>query len=99
MAKDTLHPSAENHRCDKGYPRGTNVAKPAGVRMVRRGEQGAFVEPLACRKWPGIGPVAEQRLQDSDIHTLGQLLEVIRKVPLGRTRCLCASCRFRAGGQ
>jgi len=52
----------------------SNVAKPAGVRMVRAGEERAFVEPLACRKWPGIGPVAEVRLADQGIHTLGDLL-------------------------
>ncbi len=52
----------------------SNVAKPAGVRMVRAGEERAFVEPLPCRRWPGIGPVADKRLTNSGIHTLGDLL-------------------------
>jgi DNA polymerase-4 len=50
-------------------------AKPAGVLMVRRGEERAFVAPLPVRRWPGIGPVAEQRLHTEGITTLGQLLE------------------------
>lgn len=54
----------------------SNLAKPAGVRMVRVGEESAFVEPLPCRKWPGIGPVADQRLRQAGIHTLGELLAV-----------------------
>ena len=54
----------------------SNVAKPAGVRMVRAGEERAFVEPLPCRRWPGIGPVADERLRGAGIHTLGQLLAV-----------------------
>jgi DNA polymerase IV len=52
----------------------SNVAKPAGVRMVRVGQEHAFIESLPCRRWPGIGPVAEARLQEAGIHTLGQLL-------------------------
>lgn len=52
----------------------SNVAKPAGVRMVRAGDERAFVEPLACRKWPGIGPVAEERLRQAGVLTLGHLL-------------------------
>ena len=54
----------------------SNVAKPAGVRMVRAGEERIFVEPLPCRKWPGIGPVADERLRSSGINTLGELLAV-----------------------
>ena len=54
----------------------SNAAKPAGVRMVRVGEERAFVQPLPCRKWPGIGPVAEERLRATGIHTLGDLMAV-----------------------
>lgn len=54
----------------------SNVAKPAGVRMVCAGEERAFVEPLPCRAWPGIGPVAEERLRKAGILTLGELLAV-----------------------
>ena len=52
----------------------SNVAKPAGVRMIRAGQERAFVEPLACRTWPGIGPVAEARLLAAGLQTLGDLL-------------------------
>jgi len=68
----------------------SNVAKPAGVRMVRFGEERAFVEPLTCRKWPGIGPVADERLREAGIHTLGQLLAVSER---SREHSLAASVR------
>lgn len=62
-------------------------AKPAGVFMVRVGEEYDFVAPLPVRRWPGIGPVAERRLQARGIQTLGQLItsdaspaEAVRKV-------------------
>jgi nucleotidyltransferase/DNA polymerase involved in DNA repair len=49
-------------------------AKPAGVLMVRAGEEYEFVAGLPVRRWPGIGPVAAQRLLSQGIETLGQLL-------------------------
>jgi DNA polymerase-4 len=51
-------------------------AKPAGVVMVRAGDEEAFVAPLSVRKYPGIGPVAEARLASAGIRTLGQLLRI-----------------------
>lgn len=51
-------------------------AKPAGVWMVRAGEERAFAGPLPVRKFPGIGPVAEERLAARKIGTLGELLAV-----------------------
>ncbi|MFC1525548.1 DNA polymerase IV [Candidatus Latescibacterota bacterium] len=54
----------------------SNVAKPAGVWMVRAGQERDFVKPLPCRMWPGIGPVADERLRRAGIHTLGELLAV-----------------------
>ncbi len=73
----------------------SNAAKPAGVRMVRAGEERAFVEPLPCRKWPGIGPVADERLRESGIHTLGELLAVPEN---SRERSLAASvCQVVSG--
>lgn len=53
----------------------SGVAKPAGVRMVRVGEEAAFLAPLPIRKFPGIGPVTETRLRTQGIETLGQLVE------------------------
>lgn len=52
----------------------SGLAKPAGVRVVASGAEADFVRELPARKWPGIGPRAEQNLRDAGIHTLGQLL-------------------------
>ncbi len=54
----------------------SGLAKPAGVLMVRAGKEQAFLAPLSVRKWPGIGPKAEARLNEAGIHTLGQLLSL-----------------------
>ncbi|MBI2895307.1 MAG: DNA polymerase IV [Deltaproteobacteria bacterium] len=53
----------------------SGVAKPAGVRMVRVGEEAAFLAPLPIRKFPGIGPVTEKRLRAQGVETLGQLVD------------------------
>lgn len=51
-------------------------AKPAGVWFVPEGGEQAFVRPLPVRKYPGIGPVAEDKLASAGIETLGQLLDL-----------------------
>ncbi|MDP2314373.1 MAG: DNA polymerase IV [Pseudomonadota bacterium] len=77
-------------------------AKPAGVLLVRAGEERAFAGPLPVRRYPGIGPVAEARLAGMGITTLGQLLEVPDED--ARVGALAASLRvglgagLRAGG-
>jgi len=53
----------------------TGKAKPAGVWLVRPGQEEAFVRPLPVRKLPGLGPVAEAALAEAGIVTLGQLLD------------------------
>ena len=53
----------------------SGFAKPAGVYMVRCGGELAFVRDLPVRKFPGIGPVAEEALHTASIYTLGQLLD------------------------
>jgi DNA polymerase-4 len=62
----------------------SNAAKPAGIRLVRAGEEAAFLAPLGVRKLPGIGPVAEQKLHRLGLITLGDVartpLDVIRPV-------------------
>ena len=40
----------------------SGIAKPRGVRLVPAGSELAFLGPLPVRKFPGIGPVAEQKL-------------------------------------
>ncbi|MFZ5476261.1 MAG: DNA polymerase IV [Myxococcota bacterium] len=54
---------------------GSGRAKPAGVRMIRAGEERAFVDPLPVRRFPGIGEVAEAKLHEGGVFTLGQLLD------------------------
>ncbi len=49
------------------------LAKPHGVMLVRAGAEEAALSPLPVRKLPGIGPVAERRLHDAGIQTLGAL--------------------------
>lgn len=50
------------------------LAKPAGVLLVASGTEEATLAPLGVRKLPGIGPVAESKLQQHGIHTLGQVV-------------------------
>ncbi len=62
----------------------SGVAKPAGIRLVPRGAEAEFLGPLAVRKLPGIGPVAESKLHALGITTLGDVasapLETLRGV-------------------
>mgnify|MGYP002634172659 CR=1 FL=1 len=51
-------------------------AKPAGVWMVRHGQERGFIEGLPVRKLPGIGPKTEERLLEQGILTLDQLIEL-----------------------
>jgi DNA polymerase IV len=51
----------------------SGIAKPAGVRLVRAGEEAAFLAPLPVRKLPGIGPVSEEKLSAIGVRTLGEL--------------------------
>lgn len=59
-------------------------AKPAGVLLVRAGEEAAFLAPLPLRKLPGIGPVAEGKLRRLGLETLGDVastpIESLRRV-------------------
>lgn len=52
----------------------SGAAKPAGVLLVPSGAEQAFVQELPIRRWPGIGPVAEQRWHARGVETIGQLL-------------------------
>jgi DNA polymerase-4 len=60
----------------------SGVAKPRGVRMVAAGRESAFLGPLPIRKFPGIGPVAEQKLRTLGIATLAELVAT----PLAKLR-------------
>ena len=51
----------------------SGLAKPAGVVMVPAGREAETLAPLPVRKLPGVGPVAEAKLAEAGIETLGQL--------------------------
>lgn len=48
----------------------SGLAKPRGVLLVRAGTEADFLGPLPVRKFPGIGPVAEQKLLALGLTTL-----------------------------
>ncbi len=52
----------------------SGLAKPAGVLFVPEGNEAQLLSPLPVRKYPGIGPAAEERLAAAGIVTLGQIL-------------------------
>jgi DNA polymerase IV len=51
----------------------SGLAKPDGIRVVRRAEEHALLDGLAVRRLWGIGPVAEEKLHRLGIETIGQL--------------------------
>ncbi len=51
----------------------SGLAKPRGVLMVPAGGERAFLGPLPVRKFPGIGPVAEQKLLALGLTTLADV--------------------------
>ena len=60
------------------------LAKPRGVMLVPAGVERAILSPLPVRSFPGIGPVAEAKLQAAGHHTLGSVadapLEELKKI-------------------
>ncbi len=59
-------------------------AKPEGTLLVPYGGERAFLAPLPVRKFPGIGPVAEEKLHAQGIRTLGQLIAAVERFGLRR---------------
>jgi DNA polymerase-4 len=51
----------------------SGLAKPDGVRVVRRAEERSLLGGLPVRRLWGIGPVAEEKLNRLGIETIGQL--------------------------
>ena len=47
--------------------------KPAGLTVVRPGQEAAFLAPLPARALWGIGPVTAARLAGMGVHTVGEL--------------------------
>lgn len=58
----------------------SGLAKPAGVLLVAQGHETGVLAPLPVRKFPGIGKVAEARLHQLGLHTLGQLIDSPRSL-------------------
>lgn len=52
----------------------SGLAKPRGVRLVSAGTELSVLGPLPVRKFPGIGPVAEQKLVAAGLTTLGDIV-------------------------
>ncbi|MFT7518374.1 MAG: DNA polymerase-4 [Kiritimatiellia bacterium] len=68
-------PSSVGIACSKPLAKmGSKRAKPAGVFMVRSGEEWDFVRDMPVGAWPGIGPRAQERLASAGLRTLGQLI-------------------------
>ncbi len=51
----------------------SELAKPDGLRVIRRDEERPLLEGLPVRRLWGIGPVAEEKLHRLGIETVGQL--------------------------
>jgi len=54
----------------------SGLAKPRGVLFVPAGREAELLAPLAVRRFPGIGPVAERKLAALGIVTLGELATI-----------------------
>jgi DNA polymerase IV len=54
----------------------SGLAKPDGIRVVRRAEEQSLLGGLSVRRLWGIGPVAEEKLHRLGIETIGQLAEL-----------------------
>ena len=53
----------------------SQVAKPDGLVVVEPGREGEFLDPLPVSLIWGVGPVAEQRLAERGIRTIGELAQ------------------------
>jgi DNA polymerase IV len=53
----------------------SGLAKPRGVMLIPAGVERAVLAPLPVRSFPGIGPVAEGKLQAAGLPTLGTVAD------------------------
>lgn len=60
----------------------SSLAKPRGVMLVPAGVEAAVLAPLPVRSFPGIGPVAEEKLKAAGHETLG----AVAAAPLAELR-------------
>lgn len=54
----------------------SNMEKPHGVTVVWPGDEAAFLAPLPTGEMSGIGPVAQKRLKQFGVRTLGQMVRM-----------------------
>ena len=54
----------------------SQVAKPDGLVVVEPERERAFLDPLPVGLMWGVGPVAQQRLAERGVHTIGELAEM-----------------------
>jgi DNA polymerase-4 len=75
----------------------SGLAKPAGVLLVPARTELAFLGPLPVRKLPGIGPVAEQKLQAIGVTTLAGVanapVQTLRRIFGAWAEPIQRSCR------
>jgi DNA polymerase-4 len=79
----------------------SGAAKPRGVLMIRGGTELSFLARLPVRKFPGIGPVGEQKLHAIGLTTLGQLasapLPALRRIFGAWAEPIQRGCRGQGG--
>jgi DNA polymerase-4 len=79
----------------------SGVAKPRGVLLVPAGAELAFLGPLPVRKFPGIGPVAEQKLHAIGLTTLADVasapLQALRRIFGAWAEPIQKSCHGHGG--
>jgi len=63
----------------------SGVAKPDGVKIVRDGEELAFLHPLPVGRLWGVGPVTAERLASVGLRTVGEIAALDRN-------CLISLC-------
>lgn len=75
----------------------SGLAKPRGVLLVPAGTESAFLGPLPVRKFPGIGPVGEQKLHAMGVTTLADVvsapLPALRRIFGAWAEPIQRSCR------
>lgn len=76
----------------------SDQAKPAGIRVVPRGEEAPFLAPLPVRRLPMVGPRLEQTLKDLAVATIGDLARLPQSYLMGRFGATGSVLWLRANG-
>jgi DNA polymerase IV len=79
----------------------SGLAKPRGVLLVAAGTEAALLGPLPVRKFPGIGPVAEQKLHALGLTTLAEIVaadaRTLQRIFGAFAERIQAACRGQGG--